>query len=169
MIDEVVAVRVRRRGKQRKIRQEPKKEKNVMKRQEKFFSFPVRLSDEVEWLFDASIHRPWGFGSELRPWNPSIDLYETPDAFILEADLPGVDAKDVKVEVEENVLILQGKRSIQHNHGTGLFYFQERCSGEFTRRLTLPESVEKKKIKAEFADGVLRVALPKTGERSGQS
>jgi HSP20 family protein len=64
---------------------------------------------------------------------------------------------------------LQGKRSIQHNHGSGLFYFQERCSGEFTRRLDLPESVEKKKIKAEFADGVLRVVLPKTGERSRKS
>jgi len=140
-----------------------------MKRDEKFFSFPVRLSDEVEWLFDDIIHRSWGFAGELRPWNPSIDLYETPDAFILEADLPGVDAKDVKVEVEENVLILQGKRSIQHNYGSGLFYFQERRSGDFTRRLTLPESVEKEKIKAEFADGVLRVVLPKTGEKSGQS
>jgi HSP20 family protein len=140
-----------------------------MKRQEKFFSFPVRLSEEVERLFDEIIHRPWGFVGELRPWNPSIDLYETLDAFILEADLPGVDAKEVKVEVEGNVLILQGKRSIQHNHGSGLFYFQERCSGEFTRRLVLPESVEKKKIKAEFADGVLRVVLPKTGERSRKS
>ena len=140
-----------------------------MTKHERFFSFPVRLSEEVERLFDEIIHRPWGFVGELRPWNPSIDLYETPDAFILEADLPGVDAKDVKVEVEENVLILEGKRSIHHNHGSGLFYFQERCSGDFTRRLTLPESVEKTRIKAEFADGVLRVVLPKTGERSGQS
>jgi HSP20 family protein len=140
-----------------------------MKKHERFFSFPVRLSDEVGRLFDEIIHRPWSFVSELRPWNPSIDLYETADAFILEADLPGVDSKDVKVEVEGNVLILQGKRSIQHHHGSGLFYFQERCSGDFTRRLTLPESIEKKKIKAEFADGVLRVVLPKTGESSTKS
>jgi HSP20 family protein len=75
-----------------------------------------------------------------------------------------VDSKDVKVEVEGNVLILEGRRSIQHKHGSGLFYFQERCSGDFTRRLTLPESVDKNKIKAEFADGVLRVVLSKTGK-----
>jgi HSP20 family protein len=141
-----------------------KKEHEPMKKNERFFSFPVRLSDEVERLFDEIIHRPWGFVGELRPWNPSIDLYEIADAFILEADLPGVDSKDVKVEVEGNVLILQGSRSIQHKHGSGLFYFQERCSGDFTRRLTLPESVDKKKIKAEFTDGVLRVVLPKTGK-----
>ena len=140
-----------------------------MKRHERFFSFPVRLSDEVERLFNEIIHRPWGFGSELGPWNPSIDLYESADAFILEADLPGVDSKDVKVEVEGNVLILQGKRSFQRNQGSGPFYCQERCSGDFTRRLTLPESVEKKGIKAEFADGVLRVVLPKTGKRSKES
>jgi HSP20 family protein len=126
----------------------------------------VRLSDEVERLFDELIHRPWGFVGELRAWNPSLDVYENPDAFILEADLPGVNSADVKVEVEGNVLTLQGKRSFQRNHESTMFFCQERSCGEFTRRITLPESVDKDKIKAEFKDGVLRVVLPKTRKRS---
>ena len=53
-------------------------------------SFPMHLSQEVERLFDEMIHRPWGSSREIRGWNPSIDLFETRDSIILEADLPGV-------------------------------------------------------------------------------
>ena len=55
----------------------------------------------MERLFDEMIHRPWGAGREARGWNPSVDLYETADAFVLEADLPGVGLENVKVEVPE--------------------------------------------------------------------
>jgi len=61
-----------------------------MPKQDRSVSFPLRLSHEVDRLFDELIHRPWGIGRELQRWNPSIDLYETSEAFILEADLPGV-------------------------------------------------------------------------------
>ncbi|HSF56608.1 MAG TPA: hypothetical protein VLD83_00915 [Candidatus Binatia bacterium] len=69
--------------------------------------FPMRLSHEVERMFDEMIHRPWGFCRDARGWNPSVDLYESPEAFILEADLPGVKADDVKVEVEGFSTILK--------------------------------------------------------------
>jgi HSP20 family protein len=137
-----------------------------MAQHDKLFSFPVRVSDEVERLFNEIIHRPWGFAGELRAWNPSVDLYETPEAFILEADLPGVDPHDVKVEVEGKTLILQGKRSFQRNHSSETFFFQERSCGDFIRRIVLPESVDKEKITAEFKEGVLQVVLPKLSERS---
>ena len=71
-------------------------------------AFPMRLSHEVERLFDEMIHRPWGFSREIRGWNPSVDLYETSDAFIAEADLPGVRKEDVTVQVENGDLVLQG-------------------------------------------------------------
>lgn len=60
-------------------------------------SFPIRLPHAIERLFDEMIHRPWGFYRNVHGWNPSVDLYETAEAFILEADLPGVKPEDVKV------------------------------------------------------------------------
>lgn len=124
-------------------------------------SFPMRVSHEVERLFDEMIHRPWGFCREIRGWNPSIDLYETPEAFVLEADLPGVKEEDVTVNVENDDLVLQGWRSLEKSHSDGRFHTMERSSGHFMRQMKLPESVEKDAIKAEFKDGVLRVMLPK--------
>ena len=132
-------------------------------------SFPMHLPHEVERLFDEMIHRPWGFCREIRGWNPSIDVYETAHALFIEADLPGVKAEDVKVESENGDLLLQGSRTIEKNQDSGQFHTMERSSGHFTRRIKLPDSVDKDQIRAEFRDGVLRVSLPKVKEqKSGE-
>ncbi len=132
-------------------------------------SFPMHLSREVERLFDEIIHRPWGFCREIRGWNPSVDLYETDDAFILEADLPGVKSEDVKVEIDNKDLVLQGWRVLEKKTGRGEFHTMERSSGHFMRRIKLPESVDQEAIDAEFRDGVLRVTIPKTKARTGDT
>ena len=128
-------------------------------------SFPMRVSQEVERLFEEMIHKPWGFCREIRGWSPSVDLYETPDAFVLEADLPGVKEENVSVNVENGDLVLQGLRSLEKSHSDGRFHTMERASGHFMRRMKLPESVEKDAIQAEFTDGVLRVILPKIKQK----
>jgi HSP20 family protein len=92
-------------------------------------------------------------------------LYETTDAFVLEADLPGVKAADVKVEVKNGDLILQGARSLEKEHSHGRFYAMERSSGHFVRRIKLPASVQKDAIEAEFHEGVLRVIIPKSKKK----
>jgi len=132
-----------------------------MGKEDKFLSFPLRLPQELDRLFDEIIHRPWGFSGELQAWNPSVDLYETAEEFVLEADLPGVKGEDVKVEVEGSEIILQGKRSSERTRSAGRFHYQERQAGTFMRRMKLPEIVDKDKIEAVFSDGVLRVTLPK--------
>jgi HSP20 family protein len=133
----------------------------MAKKQNDLISFPMNLPREVERLFDEIIHRPWGFCREIRGWNPSVDLYETTDAFILEADLPGVKADDVKVDVENHDLVLQGIRSLNTTETHGKFHTMERSSGHFIRRIELPHSVDRNTIQADFHDGVLRVILPK--------
>jgi HSP20 family protein len=133
----------------------------MAKKSNDLVSFPMHLPREVERLFDEMIHRPWGFCREVRGWNPSVDLYETIDAFILEADLPGVKAEDVKVEVQDSDLVLQGWRSLEKSHSDGQFHTMERSSGHFSRRIKLPKSVKNDAIQAEFHDGVLRVLIPK--------
>ena len=141
----------------------------MAKRTNDLISFPLHLSREVERMFDEMIHRPWGFCREIRGWNPSVDLYETEDAFILEADLPGVKLEDTKVEIENGELLLEGWRSLEKSQGHGYFHTMERSSGSFQRRMKLAQFVDKEAIKAEFHDGVLRVILPKVKIQSGES
>ena len=133
----------------------------MSKKHNEVVSFPMHLTNEVERLFDEMIHRPWGFCREIRGWNPSVDLYETGEAFVLEADLPGVKPEDVKVEMENGDLVLQGSRTIETNQSDGQFHTMERSSGHFLRRIKLPDSIQKDRIQAEFHDGVLRVILLK--------
>jgi HSP20 family protein len=141
----------------------------MAKKTSELISFPMHLSREVERLFDEIIHRPWGVCREVRGWNPSVDLYETEAAFILEADLPGVKAEDVKVKIEDNDLILQGLRTLEKTASHGQFHTMERSSGHFLRRMKLPESVDKDSIDAEFRDGVLRVIIPKVNKPRGDA
>jgi HSP20 family protein len=140
-----------------------------MTRDDRWYEFPLRLPKELDRLFDEIIHRPWGIQDELTGWNPSVDLYETPDGFILEADLPGVKGDDVKVEVKDTHLLLRGRRSSEQSHTDGRFYCRERSFGDFSRRIALPESVDKDRIQAGFNNGVLRVLLPKLKRKAGTS
>ena len=133
-----------------------------MAKDDSIFPRPVQLSQEVDRLFDELIHRPWGFArSSADLWSPELDLYETETAFILEADLPGVNEQDVSVVVENGELVLRGTRSTTRTTTQGTFHYNERRSGSFARRLRLPTSVDQEHIRAEFAHGVLRVTLPK--------
>ena len=141
----------------------------MAKKQNELVSFPMHLSREVERMFDEMIHRPWGFCRDVRGWNPSVDLRETKEAIILEADLPGVNSEDVKAEVQNGDLVLRGWRSLEKSHSDGKFHTMERSSGHFTRRMKLPESVDKDAIQAEFRDGVLRVILPKAKVKKGEA
>ena len=128
-------------------------------------SFPIHLSREVDRLFDEIIHRPWGLSREIRGWNPLVDLYESADSFFLEADLPGVKAEDVKVEVRNGDLVLQGGRTLEQHESDGKFHTMERSSGYFVRQIKLPQAVDRDSIQSEFKNGVLRVILPKAKNR----
>jgi HSP20 family protein len=141
----------------------------MAKKQNDLVSFPIHVSSEVERLFDEMIHRPWGFCREIRGWNPSVDLYETDEAFVLEADLPGVKLDDVNIEIDDSDLLLQGGRTLEKAHSRDHFHAMERSSGHFIRRMKLPESVDKTRIKAEFCDGVLRVIVPKADKHRGEA
>jgi HSP20 family protein len=137
----------------------------MAKKNNDLISFPMRLSQEVERLFDEMIHRPWGFCREVRGWNPSVDLYETADSFILEADLPGVKDEDIKLEIKNSDVVLQGWRTLEKSEIDGHFHTMERCSGHFLRRIKLPEPVDKAMMQAKFHDGVLHVILPKIKDK----
>lgn len=127
------------------------------------------LSQEVDRLFDELIYRRWGAQRETQEW-PQLDLCETDETFLLEADLPGVNEKDVAVTIEGRDLVLRGQRVVEQTTTRGNFSRHERRTGQFVRRLPLPVSVDQDRIQAEFRDGVLSVTLPKLSpKQSGKA
>src|SRR3954449_10727024 len=132
---------------------------------------PVRelnsLQSEMNRLFNTFFDTPTaGNGNGgLRRWVPAMDLVETEDHFVLKADLPGLDANDVAIEVEDTVLTVSGDRKIEHETKKEGFYRLERASGQFRRSLTLPDGVEPEQIAAEFTKGVLEIRIPKPEQR----
>lgn len=92
-------------------------------------------------------------------WQPRFDIMEEEHAFILEADLPGVNQESLKIEVHEDLLTVRGERSGFDGEGTLLR--RERQSGSFARSFRLSEKVSKASIQAQMKDGVLRLELQK--------
>src|SRR3954453_18529550 len=131
---------------------------------------PVRelntLQSEMNRLFNTFFDSPTpSNGGGLRRWVPAMVLVETDEHFVLKADLPGLDAGDVNIEVEDNVLTISGERKVEHETSKEGFYRLERSSGEFRRSLTLPEGVDADRIAANFDKGVLEVRIPKPEQR----
>ena len=114
-------------------------------------------------FFDAPITASAGVPS--RSWIPAMDLVEEKDEYVLHADLPGVSEKDVKIELEDNVLSISGTRKSEHETRKDGYYRVERATGSFSRSLTLPEGVDADAIEASFDRGVLEVRIPKPEER----
>jgi HSP20 family protein len=99
-----------------------------------------------------------------RSWAPPVDIYETEDAIILKAELPGVDPKDVEVRVEDNTLYLKGERKFEKEVKEQNYHRVERSYGSFARSFSLPNSISTDKVKAEFKDGLLTLTMPKREE-----
>ena len=99
-----------------------------------------------------------------RSWAPPVDIYETEDAIVLKAELPGVDPKDVDVRVEDNTLYLKGERKFEKEVKEQNYHRVERSYGSFARSFSLPNSISTDKVKAEFKDGMLTLTMPKREE-----
>ena len=95
-------------------------------------------------------------------WAPAVDIQETEKEYLVKADLPDVKREDVKVEVLEGVLTLEGERRQEKEEKGKTFHKMEREYGKFVRRFSLPSEIDTAKIAAEFKDGVLNIRLPKT-------
>ncbi len=103
----------------------------------------------------------------MRRWMPAMDLFETGDSFVLQADLPGLSEADVNIELEDSTLTISGERKASHEHsGDGEGYYRvERASGAFQRSLTLPKGVDPEAVTASVDRGVLEVRIPKPEAR----
>ena len=97
-------------------------------------------------------------------WIPHVDIHEEAERFVVVADLPGVEGKDIAITAEQGVLTIKGQRRSDNKSSKDGYERIERAAGTFLRRFTLPESVNAEAIKATHTNGVLEVTLPKRPE-----
>jgi HSP20 family protein len=94
-------------------------------------------------------------------WEPSCDITENTEEFLIKAELPGVNKDDVKVHVENGVVRIQGERKQEKEEKDKKFHRVERSYGSFLRSFSVPINIDENKIVAEYKDGVLSLRLPK--------
>jgi HSP20 family protein len=141
----------------------------------------MTVFDEMDRAFDdlmqGGLHRGWRHGwmhpfREMWPdlarlehaidITPRVDVIDREEEILVRAEVPGVEKKDLEIELSGQLLTLKGERKHEKTEEKGTFYRSEIARGSFTRSLRMPENVDLAQAKAEFKDGVLEIHLPKT-------
>jgi HSP20 family protein len=122
------------------------------------FGLMRRLRDDMDQFFGNA----WSGSRERETgaWWPAVEVSEQAGKLTVHADLPGVDKNDVKVELTDGNLIIQGERKREHQEESGGFRRSERSYGTFYRSIPLPDGANTEGARAQFKDGVLEVTVP---------
>ena len=124
----------------------------------------VTMQDRLNRFFDDSYTRA-GFNNdeiEMTSWHPMVDIYDRDEKIVINAELPGLEKKDISIDVKDRVLTLKGERAYDNETKDEKYYRRERAFGKFQRSFTLPDGLDPEKIKAEYKDGLLSVEIPKS-------
>ncbi|HEX4920574.1 MAG TPA: Hsp20/alpha crystallin family protein [Candidatus Bathyarchaeia archaeon] len=127
------------------------------------------LQRQMNRMFDNFFGRTTSlmpFEENLSDWEfgPPVDIYEDDQRLAFKVEVPGIDEKDIKVEVENNVLSVHGERKLEKDVKEENFRRMEREYGAFSRSFTLPSTVDPEKIEANYSHGILSIQMPKRAE-----
>jgi HSP20 family protein len=115
--------------------------------------------------FQAHIHFLAGFRgmdtTMAESWSPSVDIFETENEIVIKAELPGMEAKDIDIRLENNVLMLKGERRFEKDTKNENYHRVERSYGNFSRSFSLPAFVDESSVCAAYKDGLLKISIPK--------
>jgi len=120
------------------------------------------MQDRMNRMFDDA-GRGWRTDepSSTTTWSPAVDIYETENEITVHAELPGVERKDIGLNLEKNVLTLKGERRFEKETKQENYHRIERAYGGFSRSFSIPAIVDEERIRAEYKDGILKISLPK--------
>jgi HSP20 family protein len=102
--------------------------------------------------------------SNLTPWVPAVDIFETEHELVVKADLPDVNPQDLDIHVENNILTIRGERKFENKVKEENYLRIERAYGSFSRSFSLANSVKSEAIMADYKNGVLTLSIPKREE-----
>jgi HSP20 family protein len=124
----------------------------------------LRLQERLNVLLQASLApgRPESVPADAA-WIPAADAWETADGFVVQLDLPGIEERDLTVQVEGDRLLVSGRR--RSTGPPASFHCMERSAGAFARSFILPERVDAAQVRMAMRDGLLRLELPKARRR----
>jgi HSP20 family protein len=97
-----------------------------------------------------------------RGWSPAVDVSETNGTVMVRAELPGLEAKDIDVDVTDNVLTIRGNKKMEEEKQEEQYYCRESYFGSFQRAFRLPAGVKGEEVDASFKNGVLKISIPKS-------
>jgi HSP20 family protein len=129
---------------------------------------PIRrsrfLPDTLDTLFEEPWFRHFGEpGTTRQAWNPPVEVIETNDAITFTVEVPGLEEKDVAIEVDKGVLTFSGERARQER-AEGDYVRSERWYGKFSRSFSLPDAADAQRISATMKNGLLLITVPKREE-----
>ena len=127
----------------------------------------VNLKDEMDRLFDRIVSTKWDDFPAIGDWAPSMDISETKDSLVVKVEVPGMEQKDIKISLQENLLTITGEKRQEREEKEERYHRVERSYGAFTRGVRLPVGVDAGKVMATFKNGLLTVTLPKTPAAKG--
>lgn len=150
----------------------PRKEQRLARRESLLptpFRMLDRFADEVDRMFDDfGLGRRWRGSpaiADIRAWSPEVEVLQRANELVVRADLPGMSKDDIKVDVTDDAITIQGERRHEHEEEREGFYRTERSYGSFYRTIPLPEGAMSDQAKASFKDGVLEITLPAPPEQ----
>ncbi len=122
------------------------------------------MQEQMSRLLDMAWNREPGEDLREGAWQPLVDIFENDEAVVIKAELPGVDQSDIEVKIEDAVLVIRGERRQDAEIRKENYHRIERCYGPFQRSFSLPQSIDREKVKAVCDKGVLTVTMPKKEE-----
>lgn len=125
------------------------------------YSLVDQLHNEINRLIGTHTGADDGTAAVTADWMPAVDIREDADRYVLRADLPGVDPKDIEITMENGVLTIRGERTAETATDGSDFRRVERITGRFFRRFTLPDTADAENISASGRHGVLEITIPK--------
>jgi HSP20 family protein len=135
----------------------------IANRWEQPFRGATTLQEQINRVFGDVVGRT-GEESNLTPWAPAVDIYETEHELVVKADLPDVSPQDLDIRVENNILTIRGERKFENKVNEENYLRVERSYGAFSRSFSLANSVKSEAIKADYQNGVLTLSIPKREE-----
>ena len=134
------------------------------------FSFMRRFMEDMDHLFgdfgmgtglsSSSLMPRWGSSMSSRAWAPQLEVFERQGDLVIRADLPGMKKDDVRVEIDNDMLTIEGERRYEHEDTSAGIFHSERSYGSFQRSVQLPQGVNPESVKASFENGVLEITMP---------
>jgi HSP20 family protein len=154
-----------------KVQNQPTQEQRGLARREEYspsmrdfftldpFAMMRRLSEEMDRAFGSSFGLTRSMG-QRGMWSPAIEVRELDNEVEITAELPGMNKENVKVEIANEQIVLEGERKVEEEKKEKGFVRSERSYGHFYRAIPLPDGADMEKAKAEFKDGILRISVP---------